>query len=87
MIRTAEEDQREAVREHQASLLKADEVILREAILDVIDKGCTQHNARNYLFWGSDREFVKNERLDFARAVVARVQQLKQIDEEMTNDK
>lgn len=94
MIRTAEEDQREAVREHQESLLRADDVILQEAILGVIDDG--DQDEQPWLLYeripipfdGTDGGWsqgeANSERLNFANAVVARVRQLKQIDEEMT---
>lgn len=62
------------------SRVKAEEVILREAILGVIDGGDRVLLAEwNFYDRRSDR-FSDNQRLDFADAVVRRVKEIKQTD-------
>lgn len=57
--------------------LTAEEVITREAILDVIDDKTWLLYQRGNL-WAEDR--ANADRLDFADAVIARARQIKQVD-------
>lgn len=78
MIKRAEDEQREAVARHQASLLKGDEQLIRAAVLDVIDEGSYELYEADYFNGRTVREDeAKNERLNFTDAIIARIKQLK----------
>jgi hypothetical protein len=57
--------------------LTAEEMITREAILDVIDE-------REVYLWSYQRDTANAARLDFADAVVCRMRRIKQVDDEFS---